>query len=46
MAQGKDDHITNAYIKLGGFNSPDELFKKYAPKRSYADLEGFVIKRI
>lgn len=46
MAQGKDDHITNAYIKLGGFNSPDELFKKYAPKRSYTDLEGFVIKRI
>ena len=46
MAQGKDDHVTNAYIKLGGFNSPDELFKKYAPKQSYADLEGFVIKRI
>ena len=49
MAQGKDEHVTNAYIKLGGFNRPEELFKKYAADYNENDrefLEGTVIKRI
>lgn len=48
MAQGKDDHVTNAYIKLGGFKSTEELFTKYANSsaRDSEFLEGTVIKRI
>ena len=48
MAQGKDDHITNAYIKLGGFKSTEELFTKYANSSAHNSefLEGTVIKRI
>lgn len=48
IAQGKDDHVTNAYIKLGGFKSTEELFTKYANSsaRDGEFLEGTVIKRI
>lgn len=50
MAQGKDDHITNAYIKLGGFKSVEEFYKKHSTPyfyKTYSDfLEGTVIKRI
>ena len=48
MAQGKDDHVTNAYIKLGGFKSTEELFIKYANSsaRTSEFLEGTVIKQI
>ena len=48
MAQGKDDHVTNAYIKLGGFKSTEELFAKYANSsaRDSEFLEGTVIKQI
>ena len=50
IAQGKDDHITNAYIKLGGFKGVEEFYKKHSTPyfyQRYSDfLEGTVIKRI
>jgi hypothetical protein len=49
IAQGKDEHVTNAYIKLGGFNSTEELFNKYATDydEEYHDfISGTVIKQI
>ena len=50
IAQGKDVHVTNAYIKLGGFKSTKEFYKKYSTPYFYqinSDfLEGTVIKRI
>jgi hypothetical protein len=49
MAQGKDEHVTNAYIKLGGFNSTEKLFEKYAAnynRRNRDFISGTVIKRI
>ena len=50
IAQGKDVHVTNAYIKLGGFKSTEEFYKKYSTPYFYqinSDfLEGTVIKRI
>lgn len=49
MAQGKDEHVTNAYIKLGGFNSTEKLFKKYAADYNRINrdfISGTVIKRI
>lgn len=49
MAQGKDEHVTKAYIKLGGFHSTEELFKKYTGDYDEEDcdfLNGTVIKRI
>ena len=50
MAQGKDAHVTHAYIQLGGFKSTEEFYKKHSTPYFYqinADfLEGTVIKRI
>ena len=52
IAQGKDEHVTRAYIKLGGFNSTEEFYNKYAAqlnhyrKSDLEFLEGTVIKRI
>ena len=50
MAQGKDDHITNAYIKLGGFKGVEEFYKKHSTPyfyKTYSDfLDGTVIKQI
>lgn len=50
IAQGKDDHVTNAYIKLGGFKSTEEFYKKHSTSSFYQRhsdfLEGTVIKRI
>ena len=49
IAQGKDKHVTKAYIKLGGFNGTEELFNEYASiyNKDVRDfIEGTVIKRI
>ena len=50
MAQGKDTHVTNAYIKLGGFKSTEEFYKKHSTPYFYrvnSDfLDGTVIKRL
>ena len=50
MAQGKDAHVTNAYIKLGGFKSTEEFYKKHSTSYFYKVnsefLEGTVLKRL
>ena len=50
MAQGKDAHVTNAYIKLGGFKSTEEFYKKHSTPYFYQIngdfLKGTVIKRL
>lgn len=50
IAQGKDAHVTNAYIKLGGFKSTEEFYKKHSTPDFYKGnsdfLEGTVIKRL
>ena len=50
MAQGKDSHVTNAYIKLGGFKSTEEFYKKHSTPYFYKVnsefLEGTVLKRL
>ena len=35
MAQGKDDHVTNAYIKLGRFKGVEEFYKKHSTPYLY-----------
>ncbi len=52
IAQGKDEHVTKAYIKLGGFNSTEEFYNKHAAQVNHYQrddlefLEGTIIKRI
>lgn len=49
MAHGKDKHRVIGYVKVGGFTSPEDIFKEYGGKQ-YKQLpelfDGFVIKRI